>query len=95
MSDLNLSKMYVSRNRIRSIGLITCVQFNDAGLHPIMRENIRLCHYDYPTPIQAYSIPAVLTGHDLIAIAQTGKLSLSILLDIQLKAQDLEKLRRF
>ncbi|KAK1144779.1 hypothetical protein N8T08_004790 [Aspergillus melleus] len=46
--------------------------FNDAGLHPIVRENIRLCHYEYPTPIQAYSIPAVLTGHDLIAIAQTG-----------------------
>jgi len=49
-------------------------QFDDAGLHPIMRENIRLCRYDVPTPIQAYSIPAVLTGHDLIAIAQTGKL---------------------
>ncbi|KAI9037081.1 DEAD/DEAH box helicase [Aspergillus affinis] len=46
--------------------------FNDAGLHPIVRENIHLCHYEYPTPIQAYSIPAVLTGHDLIAIAQTG-----------------------
>lgn len=38
-----------------------------------MRENIRLCRYEVPTPIQAYSIPAVLTGHDLIAIAQTGK----------------------
>lgn len=38
-----------------------------------MRENIRLCRYNVPTPIQAYAIPAVLTGHDLIAIAQTGK----------------------
>ncbi|EAW09311.1 DEAD/DEAH box helicase [Aspergillus clavatus NRRL 1] len=46
--------------------------FDDAGLHPFMRENIRLCGYEIPTPIQAYSIPAVLTGHDLIAIAQTG-----------------------
>ncbi|KAL2867035.1 DEAD/DEAH box helicase [Aspergillus lucknowensis] len=46
--------------------------FDDAGLHPIMRQNIRLCGYEFPTPIQAYSIPAVLTGHDLIAIAQTG-----------------------
>ncbi|GIK01169.1 hypothetical protein Aspvir_005201 [Aspergillus viridinutans] len=46
--------------------------FDDAGLHPIMRENIRLCNYEIPTPIQAYAIPAVLTGHDLIAIAQTG-----------------------
>ncbi|PYI14868.1 putative DEAD/DEAH box RNA helicase [Aspergillus violaceofuscus CBS 115571] len=46
--------------------------FNDAGLHPIMRKNIELCRYAHPTPIQAYSIPAVITGHDLIAIAQTG-----------------------
>ncbi|PWY92862.1 DEAD/DEAH box RNA helicase [Aspergillus heteromorphus CBS 117.55] len=46
--------------------------FDDAGLHPIVRENIRLCCYELPTPIQAYCIPAVLTGHDLIAIAQTG-----------------------
>ncbi|KAJ0425991.1 DEAD/DEAH box RNA helicase [Aspergillus carlsbadensis] len=46
--------------------------FDDAGLHPIMRQNIRLCGYEFPTPIQAYAIPAVLTGHDLIAIAQTG-----------------------
>lgn len=38
-----------------------------------MLENIRLCGYNVPTPIQAYSIPAVLTGHDLIAVAQTGK----------------------
>ncbi|KAL2219236.1 DEAD/DEAH box RNA helicase [Thermoascus aurantiacus ATCC 26904] len=46
--------------------------FEDAGLHPIVLENIRLCGYKVPTPIQAYSIPAVLTGHDLIAVAQTG-----------------------
>ncbi|GAB1213842.1 hypothetical protein ATERTT37_002995 [Aspergillus terreus] len=36
--------------------------FDDAGLHPIMRENIRLCRYNVPTPIQAYAIPAILTG---------------------------------
>ncbi|KAE8390863.1 putative DEAD/DEAH box RNA helicase [Aspergillus alliaceus] len=46
--------------------------FDDAGLHPIICDNIKLCCYDVPTPIQAYAIPAVLTGHDLIAIAQTG-----------------------
>ncbi|KAL4991469.1 DEAD-domain-containing protein [Aspergillus falconensis] len=46
--------------------------FDDAGLHPVMRQNIRLCGYEFPTPIQAYAIPAVLTLHDLIAIAQTG-----------------------
>ncbi|KAL4754840.1 hypothetical protein BDW72DRAFT_200509 [Aspergillus terricola var. indicus] len=46
--------------------------FDDAGLHPVMRQNICLCGYEFPTPIQAYAIPAVLTSHDLIAIAQTG-----------------------
>ncbi|EGC41698.1 DEAD/DEAH box RNA helicase [Histoplasma capsulatum var. duboisii H88] len=46
--------------------------FDDAGLHPVMRENIKLCGYKAPTPIQAYAIPAVLTGNDLIAVAQTG-----------------------
>ncbi|KAF2271006.1 P-loop containing nucleoside triphosphate hydrolase protein [Lojkania enalia] len=47
-------------------------KFDDAGLHPVMRENIRLCRYVNPTPIQCYCIPAVLTGRDVVACAQTG-----------------------
>ncbi|KAJ4293133.1 hypothetical protein N0V90_008415 [Kalmusia sp. IMI 367209] len=46
--------------------------FNEAGLHPMVLENIKLCKYEFPTPIQAYTIPAVLTGHDVVGIAQTG-----------------------
>ncbi|MCJ1473462.1 hypothetical protein MMC13_002113 [Lambiella insularis] len=46
--------------------------FEDAGLHPIMLQNIKLCGYFNPTPIQAYCLPAVLSNHDLIAVAQTG-----------------------
>lgn len=38
-----------------------------------MVENIALCGYDSPTPVQAYTIPAVLQGRDVIGIAQTGK----------------------
>lgn len=37
-----------------------------------MFENVKLSRYIYPTPIQSYCIPAVLTGHDVVGIAQTG-----------------------
>lgn len=47
--------------------------FKDAGLHPAMVENIILCGYDSPTPIQKYTIPAIVGGHDVIGIAQTGR----------------------
>ncbi|KAF2752277.1 DEAD-domain-containing protein [Sporormia fimetaria CBS 119925] len=46
--------------------------FEDAGMHPTMLENVKLCGYHAPTPIQSYTIPAVLTGHDVVGIAQTG-----------------------
>ncbi|KAL6712414.1 hypothetical protein ACN47E_000291 [Coniothyrium glycines] len=46
--------------------------FEDAGLHPVMLQNVKLCQYQAPTPIQSYCIPAVLTGNDVVAIAQTG-----------------------
>jgi len=49
-------------------------QFEDAGLHPVMLDNVKLCQYKYPTPIQSYCIPSILTGHDVVAVAQTGKL---------------------
>lgn len=48
------------------------LQFKDAGLHPIMLENIRFCKYDKPTPIQRYCIPSILQGYDLLSCAQTG-----------------------
>jgi len=47
--------------------------FDDAGLHPVMLSNIKKSGYDVPTPVQAYTIPAVLKGHDVIAVAQTGR----------------------
>jgi hypothetical protein len=52
--------------------LLTITQFHEAGLHPAMLENVKLCRYNHPTPIQSYCIPAVLTGHDVVAVAQTG-----------------------
>lgn len=38
-----------------------------------MLENCKKLGYNDTTPIQAYTIPAVLLGHDVIGIAQTGK----------------------
>jgi ATP-dependent RNA helicase DDX3X len=38
-----------------------------------MVNNIELSKYSHPTPIQAYTIPAVIKGYDVIATAQTGK----------------------
>ncbi|KAG6137375.1 hypothetical protein E4U28_004593 [Claviceps purpurea] len=46
--------------------------FADAGLHPVMLENVKLMGYDFPTPIQKYTIPSLLQDHDVIGIAQTG-----------------------
>ncbi|KAI7282570.1 DEAD/DEAH box RNA helicase [Hortaea werneckii] len=46
--------------------------FEDAGLHPVVLENIKLAHYFEPTPIQSYCIPPILEGKDVVAVAQTG-----------------------
>ena len=46
--------------------------FDDAGLHPVMLANVKLAGYDVPTPVQAYCLPAILKGHDVVACAQTG-----------------------
>lgn len=56
------------------------MQFDHAGLHPTMLQNIKLCKYDAPTPIQSWTLPAILMGHDVLACAQTGNFSLIILL---------------
>ena len=37
-----------------------------------MLANVKLCGYKIPTPIQAYCLPSVLKGIDIIGIAQTG-----------------------
>ncbi|EHK97387.1 putative ATP-dependent RNA helicase ded1 [Glarea lozoyensis 74030] len=48
------------------------LSFAEAGLHPVMLDNIKLAGYRVPTPIQAYTMPAVHQGYDLVACAQTG-----------------------
>ncbi|RVX70590.1 hypothetical protein B0A52_05242 [Exophiala mesophila] len=68
LSNLTTVEVVIeSEERVKPI-----VDFKTAGLHPILVENIKLCGYENPTPIQAYTIPAIVTGHDIIGVAQTG-----------------------
>ncbi|KXL49529.1 hypothetical protein M433DRAFT_64171 [Acidomyces richmondensis BFW] len=46
--------------------------FADAGLHPVVMENVELARYEAPTAIQQYTIPYIVQGHDVVAVAQTG-----------------------
>ena len=46
--------------------------FQSLGLAPQILAAIQDAGYTEPTPIQAAAIPAVLTGNDVIGIAQTG-----------------------
>lgn len=46
--------------------------FKAMGLHPQLVQGVREMRYAEPTPIQAEAIPAILTGKDVIATAQTG-----------------------
>jgi superfamily II DNA/RNA helicase len=46
--------------------------FTQVGLHESLLEGLGYAGFESPTPIQQEAIPAVLTGRDLIACAQTG-----------------------
>ncbi|MGM0516825.1 MAG: DEAD/DEAH box helicase [Pseudomonadota bacterium] len=46
--------------------------FSELGLRPELQRAIEERGYTEPTPIQAQAIPAVLSGGDLLAAAQTG-----------------------
>ncbi|HET7706462.1 MAG TPA: DEAD/DEAH box helicase [Thermoanaerobaculia bacterium] len=46
--------------------------FTALGLGPSITKAVREVGYTEPTPIQTKAIPVVLSGHDVIGIAQTG-----------------------
>jgi ATP-dependent RNA helicase RhlE len=48
------------------------VLFSDLQLHATLLANVARQGYTAPTPIQAEAIPHVLTGKDVVALAQTG-----------------------
>ncbi len=55
-----------------SAALEAATSFDDLGLAPEILQAIRELGYTAPTPIQRQAIPLVLSGHDLMAQAQTG-----------------------
>lgn len=46
--------------------------FHSSGLHNILLDNLSICNFSTPTPIQNYAVPIVIAGRDLMASAQTG-----------------------
>src|SRR3954467_15827649 len=48
------------------------MSFSKLGLAPSLYVPLAAMRYTEPTPVQAASIPIVLTGSDLLARAQTG-----------------------
>ncbi|MFN9250452.1 MAG: hypothetical protein ACK58O_05125, partial [Brevundimonas sp.] len=41
------------------------------GLNPLLLQALKAEGYERPTPIQSQAIPQVMTGKDLLGIAQT------------------------
>ncbi len=50
----------------------TATRFTDLGLSEPLLKAVRDKGYDIPSPIQAQAIPAVISGRDVMAAAQTG-----------------------
>jgi superfamily II DNA/RNA helicase len=48
------------------------MKFNDFALRPEILQAVADAGYQIPTPIQQQAIPIILTGSDLLGIAQTG-----------------------
>jgi ATP-dependent RNA helicase DDX3X len=46
--------------------------FADSTLDALLKENIQLCGYSTPTPVQKYAVSVVHENRDLMACAQTG-----------------------
>lgn len=47
-------------------------QFEALGLSPVILKSIQILGYEDPTPIQSQAISPVLSGRDLMGLAQTG-----------------------
>ncbi len=51
---------------------MTSLSFDQLGLHPTILQTVTDIGYETPSPIQAQSIPPLLSGQDILGQAQTG-----------------------
>ncbi len=72
LTRFRYSKIKVELESTEESNFHAIQSFQDASLHPVILDNVKLCGYDEPTPVQKYSIPCILSGADLLAGAQTG-----------------------
>ncbi|CAG8453063.1 8875_t:CDS:10 [Ambispora gerdemannii] len=68
----NFSKYEEIKVTVKGSDIRPVESFEEANLHPQMKENVALARYEKPTPVQKWSIPMITEGHDLMACAQTG-----------------------
>jgi len=47
-------------------------KFEEAGLRPLLLENVKKSGYTIPTPVQKNGIPIIMNDRDMMACAQTG-----------------------
>jgi ATP-dependent RNA helicase DeaD len=67
--------------------------FSELGLHPAVLQALTQVGYEVPTPIQAATIPALLSGSDVLGQAQTGTGKTAAFALPVLSRIDLEKAR--
>jgi len=72
MSKNNIMVKYIDDNNIKPIPK-PVLKFSHAfGDYPEILEEIQKQKFEIPSPVQCQTWPIIMSGHDLIAIAQTG-----------------------
>lgn len=72
-AGLNFDKYKTIEVKVNGTNPPKCMtSFQTSNLCNILQENLSICNFTIPTPIQNYAIPIVMAGRDLMASAQTG-----------------------
>ena len=69
---VDLSKLVNKAKPVEDVAFTPVHKFTDFPIDEALKDNITTKGYALPTPIQDQSIPVVLTGADIVGIANTG-----------------------